>query len=556
MTLEQFSSDLQQQKYGKALAYFIYIKKEQELEKASGILAEVIAGSEQVTSSLLQQELSEIESQILCERLQTKVDKCLASYANTKARWNVLLKTHSLLQELCEKRPECVERMRNLAMSHEKQGDLHQHSGDLQQAMDCFLAALNVGQYLYQQHPDMDIISRDLSVNFERLAGIFLLMGDAKRGRRYYHNSLDIREELWENDPQPQYARDLGVVMYKLADLYNKDGRMEEAQQYYLNSLYMSQNLQLQYPDDTKCTRDVSVNYNRLGDFYLQNNQLQEAKHFYDEALKIRRSLQESHPDNDDCLRDVCVNHSKLAVVYQRQNEWEQAQKLYMENLDIAQQLHKKYPDNVEFKRDTLVLCKNLGDLHSARDAFSVAEKYFSQALEVCGDLMDIAPKNAYYKDDSARCYSSFGDVLHKQNKIDKAKEYYKKCLDLRVELCDNNADNTGFLKDLAEIYCKLATLYEKEELYAPAIEHYLQQLQCYKDLRRLCTHDDEMARNVVLSHYIVGNLCEMEQRINESLEHCRSCYKAILYMQEHDMPLDEFLQDLLQKLTLLHQTT
>lgn len=554
MALEKFSTDLQQQKYSDALTYFIHIKKESELDKASAALAKAIAKGDQVVAEMMGQELSDIDLQILCERLQCEVDKHLVKCADTEVRWDVLQKTHCVFENLCEKRPQCVERARNLAMSHEKQGSLHQHCGDLQQATDSFLAALNIGRYLYEQHPDMDVISRDLSVNFERLGDTFLLMGDARRGRRYYRNSLEIREELWEKDSQPQYARDLGVVMYKLADLYNKDGRVEEAQQYYLNSLYMSQNLQLQYPNDKKCVRDVSVNYNRLGDFYLQNNKLQEAIHFYEEALKIRTSLGESDPENDEYLRDVCVSHSKLAVVYQRQHQFAQAQNLYQENLSIAQTLQQKYPDNAEYKRDLFVTHNNLGDLHSAKNEFALAEKHFSSALDICTELMRIAPQNISYKNDMAGCYSCFGDVLCKQGQMEGAKEYYAKCLQIRTDLCCD--ENASSLKHLVEVYHKLATLYEKQELYNEAIDYYVQQLQCYKDLRRLCSKDADIARNVALSYYIVGNLCEVERRIDESLDYCRGCYKAILYMQEHDMPLDSFLQDLLEKLTALHQAT
>ena len=84
---------------------------------------------------------------------------------------------------------------------------------------------------------------RDLSVSYERIAGIYEAQGKLKEALKLYQKDLAIAEGLAQTRGTPEDQRDLSVSYNKVADIYNAQGKLEEALKLYQQGLEIAEEL-------------------------------------------------------------------------------------------------------------------------------------------------------------------------------------------------------------------------------------------------------------------------------------------------------------------------
>ncbi|MCK6396489.1 tetratricopeptide repeat protein, partial [Zoogloea sp.] len=130
------------------------------------------------------------------------------------------------------------------------------------------------------------------------------------------------------------YQRNLSVSYIKLGDLMKALGEGEAARRYYEDSLAIRQRLVQAEPGRADYQRDLSVSYERLGDLLGALGEGEAARRYYEDSLEIAQCLAQAEPVRADYQRDVVVSLIRIAAM-----DSTQAAALLQEALSILRAL-------------------------------------------------------------------------------------------------------------------------------------------------------------------------------------------------------------------------
>jgi len=103
--------------------------------------------------------------------------------------------------------------------------------GDLKAARNYFEKSLNLIEQLAQQDPGNAQARRDLAVSYNCLGNVSLQGGDLKVAQNYFEKSLNLTEQMARQDPEnAQISLELGVSFCKLGQVLRAAKQYPEAE--------------------------------------------------------------------------------------------------------------------------------------------------------------------------------------------------------------------------------------------------------------------------------------------------------------------------------------
>lgn len=223
---------------------------------------------------------------------------------------------------------------KQLALSYEKLGILHEQSGDRGAAQPYLINALRLLEKLAP--PESGAVFQ-LARRLGRLSDGLNQFQDAVA---FYEKAIAAAANL----PDLPYS-DLGTLLNNIALTLRKAGKPKAAEPYYLSALQLyEKNLGLEHPD-------VASVLNNLGVFYTNEKRFTEAENAHLRALAIReKAFSSSHPD-------LAQSKCNLAVVFHSRGEYERASQLYRESMQVWETITDELPADYE------VVASNYADL-------------------------------------------------------------------------------------------------------------------------------------------------------------------------------------------------
>jgi tetratricopeptide (TPR) repeat protein len=189
-------------------------------------------------------------------------------------------------------------------------------SGDEPDACDEGLCPYAIAQRLVQADPSHSGWQRDLAVSHERLGDLAVQTGDLKAARESYQQALAIRQRLVQADPSnTEWQRDLSVSHIKLGDLAVQTGELKAARESYQQDFAIAQRLVQANPSNREWQRDLAVSHERLGDLAVQTGELKAARESYQQDLAIAQRLVQADPRNVQWQKDLLLSQVCMLVV-------------------------------------------------------------------------------------------------------------------------------------------------------------------------------------------------------------------------------------------------
>ena len=128
-------------------------------------------------------------------------------------------------------------------MSYERLGDFYRargQSGDAERALTQFEESLKIRKQIYEANPNSAQAARDLSVSYERLGDFYRARGqsgDAERALTQFEESLKIRKQIYDANPNSaQAATDLAISNERLGDFQRDLGNADASFKHYVQS--------------------------------------------------------------------------------------------------------------------------------------------------------------------------------------------------------------------------------------------------------------------------------------------------------------------------------
>lgn len=177
------------------------------------------------------------------------------------------------------------------------------HSSPLIAAYDLYKRANEIGKTLAATNPTHVATQINLSVSYQKLGEVSLMMGQVSEALAFYHQSLDIGKSVASANPT-----------------------------------------------DAQAQRDLRLLYDRLGKVSLQMGQVTEALAFYQQSVDIRKSLAAVDPTDAQAQRYLIFSHVNVGETHRQLLDYPASIASYQAGLKVAAAVQKRglLKDSVE----------------------------------------------------------------------------------------------------------------------------------------------------------------------------------------------------------------
>ena len=356
-------------------------------------------------------------------------------------------------------------------------GDVYRTWGKLDEALELYQRCRGAAEELVQVR-DTPEDQRDLSVSYEKIAGIYEVQGKMEKALKLYQRRLEIAEELVQTRGTPEDQRDLSVGYYNIANIYKAQGKLEEALKLYQKDLAITEEL-VQTRGTPEDQRDLSASYNRVADIYKAQGKLEEALKLYQRGLEISEELAQTR-GTPESQRDLSVSYGRIANIYKAQGKMEKAQKLYQQGLEIAEELAQTRGTPGD-QRDLSVSYNKVAGIYEAQGKLEEALKLYQQGLAITEELVQTRGTPGDQRDLSVS-YNRVADIYEAQGKLEEALKLYQQGLAIREKLVQARGAPED-QRNLSVSYNRVAGIYEAQGKLEEALELYRKDLGIAEEL-------------------------------------------------------------------------
>ena len=391
-------------------------------------------------------------------------------------------------------------------------GDVYRTWGKLDEAWKLYQRCRGAAEELVQVR-DTPGDQRDLSVSYNKVAGIYNAQGKLEEAMKLYQQGLEITEELVQTRGTPEDQHDLFVSYSSVAGIYEAQGKMEKALKLYQQGLEIIEEL-VQTRGTPKDQHDLSVSYEKIAGIYEAQGKMEKALKLYQQGLEIREKLVQTRGTQEN-RRDLSVSYNKVAAIYEAQGKLKEALKLYQQGLVIAEELVQVRGTPGD-RRDLSVSYERIAGIYEAQGKMEKALKLYQKDLAIAEELAQVRGTPEDQRDLSVS-YNKVGDIYNAQGKLEEAMKLYQKDLAITEELVQTRGMPED-QRDLAASYDRVADIYNAQGKLEEAMKLYQQGLEITEELvQTRGTPEDQRALSVC--YYNVADIYKAQGRLKKALE-------------------------------------
>ena len=425
--------------------------------------------------------------------------------------WKLYQRCRGAAEELVQVR-STPEDQRDLSVSYERIAGIYEVQGKMEKALKLYQRRLEIAEELVQTRGTPED-QRDLSVSYNRVACIYEAQGKMEKALKLYQQGFEIAEELVQTRGTPEDQRDLSVSYGRIANIYKAQGRLEEALKLYQRGLAISEEL-AQTRGTLEDQRDLSVSYSRMANIYKAQGRLEEALKLYQQGLAITEELVQTRGTPED-QRDLSVSYNKVAGIYEAQGKLEEALKLHQQGLEIAEELAQTR-GTPESQRDLSVSYGRIANIYKAQGKMEKAQKLYQQGLEIAEELAQTRGTLEDQRDLSV-CYYNVANIYKVQGKMEKALKLHQQGLEVTEKFVQTRGTPED-QHDLAVSYNKVADIYNAQGNLEEALKLYQQGLAIRERLAQTRgTPEDQ--RDLSVSYNSVAGIYEAQGKMEKALK-------------------------------------
>lgn len=317
------------------------------------------------------------------------------------------------------------------------------------------------------------------------LAVLYENKGDLNTAERQHKKALEIRRELYGNDPH----KDLGESYGSLGGLYLKKGNLSEAELFLKESLQIYRDVyNTPHKNIASVLNNMGVLYSELGDFKL-------AEQYYCQALDMRKEL------FNGIHESLAFSWNNLGNLYRKNGDLQSAEKSFHSALDV---FHALYGEKHELTASVL---NNLGVLYGQNGNLEKAAIYYQQAYQTRKELFGEEHPSTLHS------YQSLGGFSYCKKDYVESRTYYHKALNGYRKLYGNYSPRVAdILSSLGAVSKKLGNLSEAEEY-----------LYTSKEIYEQLYGDDHLDVARILN--VLGNLFKEKGELNVAESYLQNAY-------------------------------
>jgi tetratricopeptide (TPR) repeat protein len=244
-------------------------------------------------------------------------------------------------------------------------GDAALALGQLREAEQTYQQTKRIlHEQLLATQPDLPRWLRDLAVAHNRLGDVRMKQGQLDAAAQAFIEDLTISTRLVALDPaNTGWLRHLAAAHSKLGDVRMAQGQLDAAAQAFSEGLAINTQLVALDPANTGWLRGLAVAHSKLGDVRMEQKQLDAAAQAFSESMAIFTRLVALDPVNSSWQYDLAIALAKLGQcnVYMRKPK---ASVLLLRKAESQlSQLVQQSPDHAKWRAALQIIRQDLRQL-------------------------------------------------------------------------------------------------------------------------------------------------------------------------------------------------
>ena len=249
-------------------------------------------------------------------------------------------------------------------------------------------------------------------------------LGNVSSALDYYHQSLNIREEINDSSGIASSFNNIGIIHDNL-------GETSKAKEYYFKSLNILKNI-----DDKLSTATA---YNNLGYVYDLQNDTSKALDYYQKSLTLYEELNEGS--------GIATSLNNIGSIYQSKGLYDEALTYHEKSLKIRESIADKH--GITFSLN------NLGTIFLKKNEIAKAEQYFKNSLTLAKEIgYPISIRNASKK---------LSELYRSNNQFEEALEMFDLYISMKDSISNEEAQKAALQQQSKYSYEKQKALDDKE---------------------------------------------------------------------------------------------
>jgi eukaryotic-like serine/threonine-protein kinase len=428
------------------------------------------------------------------------------------------------LAEIVMQFPDRTSWQRDLAMAHNKHGDIQSEQGALAQALDNYRHALDILQRLTGRDATRLDWRIDHARTLEKIGNVLSDGGSLAGALDAYRQALDTSEAVLAHAADNSDAlQSLSIAHQRVGYVLSNQGSMATALDHYRTSLALRERLTLANPENTRWQRDLLALHNEIGDALKRQGSQADALAAYRRSHDIAERLSKSDPRNAQWQRELTIAYLRIGDLLLTQRLVPDALTNYRAGLAVAERLSAGDPNNLTWLRDVAIWHDRVARVEDEREQWEAALASYRKSVAITERLVQSNSANAVWLHDLALAYNRIGDLLIARAKLDEARKAFNTSLALTEDLAARDPSNAVLQRDIAVLLGRMAWAFRGEGKFDEAIATDRKALARLERLTAADSADTGLRRDIMVSHKAIGDALVGLGATDEALQHFRT---------------------------------
>ncbi|MBL8182828.1 MAG: serine/threonine protein kinase [Blastocatellia bacterium] len=345
------------------------------------------------------------------------------------------------------------EHLMNVAVSHQKVGNVLLTSGKIGEARDNYSRSVDLLRSLAATDTKNTEARRQLARSYATLGQSIVRSGSLSDALSNYESSLAIFRELASEDPENNRARrSVGIVVSYIGFVKKEMGRTQEAFADYEQWLAIEKELVTRDPNNIEFRHDLSSSHTWNGVLLAEMGNIPEAQQNFREAINIQTAIMSADKESVGVAYSLADCHLEFGKAMARNKLLDIAIEQLSLALDSYRTIWQKDKENLLMRHRIANAQRFLGDAYFQKNDLRRANENYEQAHAVFLEITKFDPLNLDWQQDLAMTYTRLGEVALKKNDRAAANASFNAALPIFENLAAAVPDNAKHREDLANI--------------------------------------------------------------------------------------------------------
>jgi tetratricopeptide (TPR) repeat protein len=272
------------------------------------------------------------------------------------------------------------------ARLYEQMGDSYTSLGQLEPALEAYLAHQKANSEILEAFPDRFLVKEQLAVAQEKIGMTYFAMGNLESALTSFEERLRLGQALLKTNPREnRYKQGVMVAYAKLGETYAAMDQLPKALDYFKRSNKMAKELAHSAPKSVKACSDFAVSCIDMGNTHTALGDLEKALTFFKETDRLVQRIFKLEPQSQLFSKYRNAYGSRALALFNLSSKQEDPK---LKEMLLGQSL-ADYQRALKDRYDNAEVLSNMGMIYFMQGQLDSAEIVYRKSVEFAPVFVD-----------------------------------------------------------------------------------------------------------------------------------------------------------------------